>query len=310
VNVISIFDDRRFSAAWFQSYASILLGSLIMAAGYVFFVVPHKIIPGGVYGIAITLHYLFASLPVGVTALVLNLPLIAWGIHELGPRFGVKTVTGILLTSLNVDLLGWVMGHFSLAGLAQPIAATGLLPADRLVSCVFGGVCVGTGLALIFRAKATTGGSDIVSNILYKRTRFPIGQTIILLDALVVCIGAWAAGDPTSVAYSIIVIFVTGRAVDAILDGLRYQKAVFIISARHEEVQEVILRTLRRGGTLLEGAGLFGGERRPVIFSAVSRRELALLQEHVQRIDPQAFITVIDAREILGRGFSPLVDKG
>jgi uncharacterized membrane-anchored protein YitT (DUF2179 family) len=290
--------DKRFSWKWFRNYSMLFLGSIIMACGYVFFLVPHKIVPGGVFGLSIVLHYVL-GLPTGATALVLNVPLVLWGIKELGPRFGAKTVIGMVTTSAMIDLITYLASLKGIEALSQ----------DLLLSSVFGGVCVGGGLALVFRAKATTGGSDIIASILYKRTRAPMGRSMIALDFLVVVIGAIAFQNPAVVLYAIVTIFVTGRVLDAVLDGSNYQKAAIIVSKEYEQIRGAILEDLGRGGTLLAAKGLFRGDDRPVILTAISRRELAILEEHIKQIDPKAFVIVFDSREVLGEGFLPLAGE-
>jgi uncharacterized membrane-anchored protein YitT (DUF2179 family) len=290
--------DKRFSFAWFRNYALILVGSATMALGYVLFMVPHKIVPGGVYGLSIIAHYLF-HLPTGTTAFVLNVPLLIWGVKELGPRFGAKTVLGLALTSVQVDLYTWLWG-------------TKPLTDDIIMAAVFGGVFVGAGLGLIFKAKATSGGSDIVANIIKKRTGAPVGRNIMMVDVFVVTAGVAAFRKPEMALYALIALFVIGRTVDTVLEGFSEHKAAFIISEKKDEIRDAILNAIGRSGTEFAGKGLFQGDDRPVVLTAVSRRELAILEEHVRRIDPAAFVIVFDAKEILGhgQGFKPLKEAG
>jgi uncharacterized membrane-anchored protein YitT (DUF2179 family) len=292
----NLLTDKRFSRAWFRNYALILLGSATMAAGYVLFMVPHKIVPGGVYGLSIIAHHLL-GVPTGLTAFALNVPLLAWGVKELGPRFGAKTVLGLALTSFQVDLYTWLWG-------TKPLSD------DIIMSAVFGGVCIGAGLGLIFKAKATSGGSDIVANIIKKRTGAPVGRNIMMVDVFVVAAGVAAFRQPSMALYALIALFVIGRTVDTVLEGFSDNKAAFIISARQDEIRDAILNAIGRSGTVFEAKGLFQGDDRPVVLTAVSRRELAILEEHVRRIDPAAFVIVFDAKEILGHGhgFKPLHD--
>lgn len=299
MTMLRLIYDKRFSWKWFRNYALLILGSVIMACGYVFFLVPHKIVPGGVYGLSIVLHYML-GLPTGATALVLNVPLLLWGIKALGPRFGVKTVLGMVLTSVMIDLITYLAGLEGIAALSD----------DLLLSAVFGGVCVGGGLALVFRAKATTGGSDIIASIVYKKTRAPMGRTMILIDIVVVAIGALAFQNPAVVLYAIVTIFVTGRVLDAVLDGPNYQKAALIVSKEHDQIRKTILDELDRGGTLFAAKGLFRGDDRPVILTVLSRRELAILEDHIKQIDPTAFVIILESREVLGEGFLPLAGEG
>lgn len=294
--------EKLFSREWFISHALILAGSFIMAAGYVFFITPHKIVPGGVYGISIVIHYLSQGLlrffpegiPVGIMGLILNIPLTIIGIRILGPRFGIKTILGFFLTAGFIDLQTLLWGN-------RP-----LVEDDTLLSCIFGAVLIGFGLGLIFRSKATSGGSDIVAMILAKYTRLPIGQLLIYVDSVIVLLGLVAFGDWKIPLYSWLVIFITGKVIDATLIGANYDKSVFIISKNYREIQEVILGTLNRGGTLLHASGMYSGDDKRVIFTTVNRRELAILEDHVREIDAGAFVTVFDAKEVLGEGFRSL----
>ncbi|MCP4196224.1 MAG: YitT family protein [Proteobacteria bacterium] len=293
--VMSLVTDKRFSQAWFINYAMIIVGAAITASGYVFFIVPHKIVPGGVYGLSVIIHHLF-DLPTGLTALVLNIPLIIWGIKELGPRFGVKTILGLTLTSVILDGMTYFYG-------SEPLTE------DMLMSALLGGACIGVGLGLIFKAKATTGGGGIVAKILNKRLGAPEGRIIIVIDGLVVIAGIIAFRDPTLVLYAVVTIFVTGRTIDGVLEGMRLQKAVMIISQQPQEIRKTIITVVGRGGTIFSATGLFSGADKPVILTALSRRELVILEDHIKQIDPQAFLMVFDVREILGRGFQPLIQK-
>jgi uncharacterized membrane-anchored protein YitT (DUF2179 family) len=294
--------EKLFSREWFLNYSLILVGSFIMAVGYVFFITPHKIVPGGVYGISIVIHYMSEGLlsffpdgiPVGLMGLILNIPLTIIGIKILGPRFGVKTILGFFLSAGFMDLLTMIWGN-------RP-----LVEGDTLLSCIFGAVLIGFGLGLIFRARATSGGSDIVAMILSKHTKMPLGQLLIYVDSVIVLLGLVAFGDWKIPLYSWLVIFITGKVIDATMIGGNYHKSVFIISEKYKQIQEVIIQTLNRGGTLLHASGMYGGAEKRVVFTTVSRRELAILEDNIRRIDSAAFLTVFDAKEVLGDGFKSL----
>jgi len=297
--------EKLFSRAWFRAYSFIVIGTFIMACGFVFFISPHKLAPGGVYGIAIVLHHLtkgmfsFApeGLPIGIVALCMDIPLTLIGIKVLGPRFGVKTVVGFTLTAVWTDLLSYLWGYQA------------LVPDDALLSTVFGGVLIGVGLGVVFKSKATSGGSDIIAMIISKYTRMPVGQLLIWVDSAIVLVGLLAFQDWKIPLYSWIVIFITGKVIDVILEGISYDKTLFIISERHGEIRDKIIKDLNRGGTFIQGEGMYNGASRQIIFTVVSRRELAILQDHILQVDPNAFMTVIDANEILGEGFKSLREK-
>lgn len=288
--------EKLFSKKWFISYALITLGAFILAAGFVFFISPYKIVPGGVYGIGIVAHHLM-GVPVGLTGLILNIPLTLIGIRLLGPKFGVKTVVGFFLSSGFIDGLTYLYGE-------NPLVEN-----DPLLSSIFGGVLVGAGLGLIFKARATSGGSDIIAMIVTKYTRIPLGQALILVDSVIVIAGLVAFGDWRIPLYSWIVIYVTGKVIDGILEGISYEKTLFIISDKHELIKNKILFDLKRGGTVLPGKGMYNGADKQVLFVNVNRREVAILQDYIHHVDPKAFLTVINASEILGEGFKSLEEK-
>jgi len=297
--------EKVFSKKWFFSYSLIVIGSIILAAGFVFFISPYKIVPGGVYGIAIVIHYLTegmfswapSGLPIGTMGLIMNIPLTILGIKILGPRFGVKTVVGFVLTSVFMDLITYFYGEAP------------LVVGDALLSSIFGGVLVGIGLGLIFKSKATSGGSDIVAMIFAKYTNLPLGQLMIWVDSAIVMIGLLVFADWKIPLYSWIVIYVTGKTIDVVLQGMSVDKTLFIISDKFEEIRNRIINDLHRGGTYIPGKGMYNGSDKTIIFTVVNRREMALLEEYIHEIDPKAFLTVLEANEILGEGFKSLKEK-
>jgi uncharacterized membrane-anchored protein YitT (DUF2179 family) len=288
--------EKPFSRKWFLSYSLITIGAFILATSFVLFITPYKIVPGGVYGISIVMHYLLGT-PVGLVALCFDIPLTLLGIKFLGPRFGMKTVVGFSLTALFTDTLTFFWGF-------KP-----LVTGDALLSSIFGGVLAGLGLGLIFKAKATSGGSDIVAMIIAKYTRLPLGVLMIYVDSVIVLVGLVVFRDWKIPLYSWIVIYITGKVIDVVLEGVSYDKSLFIISDKHEEIRDKILNNLDRGGTYIDGKGMYNMAEKRIIFTVVSRRELGLLEEYIHKIDPKAFLTVTDATEILGEGFKSLKEK-
>ena len=288
--------DKLFSLRWIRNYSFILIGAFIMASGFVLFITPYKIVPGGVYGISIVLHYVLGT-PVGMMALAFDIPLTLIGIKVLGPRFGMKTVVGFFATAIFIDTLTWLYGM-------EP-----LVQDDPLLSSIFGGLLIGVGLGLIFKAKATSGGSDIVAMIISKYTKMPLGQLMIFVDASIVLVGLIAFKDWRIPLYSLIVIFITGKVVDVILEGMSYDKVLFIISEKTEEIKDKIVGDLNRGGTLVHGEGMYSGNDKSIVFTVVTRREMSMLQEFIHQIDPNAFVTVLNSNEILGNGFKSLKEK-
>jgi uncharacterized membrane-anchored protein YitT (DUF2179 family) len=288
--------EKPFSRKWIFSYLLIIIGAFILATSFVLFITPYKIVPGGVYGISIVLHYLFGT-PVGLVALCFDIPLTLLGIKFLGPKFGMKTVVGFSLTAVFTDTLTLFWGF-------EP-----LVKGDALLSSIFGGVLAGLGLGLIFKAKATSGGSDIIAMIIAKYSRLPLGILMIYVDSAIVLIGLAVFRDWKIPLYSWIVIFITGKVIDVVLEGVSYDKSVFIISDKYEEIRDKIINNLDRGGTYLDVKGMYNNADRRMIHTVVSRRELGMLEEYIHDIDPKAFLTVTDATEILGEGFKSLKEK-
>jgi len=297
--------EKLFSKRWFIAYSQILIGTFIMAVGFVLFISPYKFAPGGVYGIAIVIHHLTVGLfdflpnglPIGLTALCMDIPLTILGIKILGPKFGIKTVVGFVSTAFFVDLLEYFWG-------SKPFVEN-----DPLLSAIFGGVLLGLGLGLVFKSRATSGGSDIIAMIIAKYTKLPLGQLMIYVDSAIVLISFFAFNDWSIPLYSWIVIFVTGKVIDIILQGVSYDKALLIISEKYQEIRDKIIIDLNRGGTFISGKGMFKNDDKKIIYTVLSRREISLLKDFIHEVDPKAFVTVIDANEILGEGFKSLKDS-
>jgi len=287
--------EKIFTKNWLRSYLYIVVGTLIMAAGYVYFIIPYKIVPGGIYGISIVIHYLLHT-PIGLVALAFNIPLTILGTRILGPRFGMKTVVGFILSAVFIDGLTYLSG-------GKP-----LVEDDPLLSAIFGGVLIGLGVGLFFKSKATTGGSDVISMILGKYSKIPIGQLMIMVDSVIVLLGFIAFKDWKIPLYSWIVIFIMGKVIDTVLEGISYERTVHIVSRQNEVIAEKVRENIKRGGTLLMGKGIYEGEERSVLMTVLNRRELTILIQYVKTIDPDAFVTVMSANMILGEGFKSLND--
>jgi uncharacterized membrane-anchored protein YitT (DUF2179 family) len=278
-----------------------------MAAGFVLFINPYKIVPGGVYGIAIVIHYLTEGMfsfwpkgiPIGLLGLTMDIPLTLLGIKILGPRFGVKTVLGFFMTAFFMDFLTYFIGQDDPLQLGDQL----------LLASIFGGVLIGFGLGLVFRSRATSGGSDIVAMIINKYTGLPLGQLMIIVDSAIVLVGLAAFGDWKIPLYSWIVIFIAGKVIDITLRGISYEKTMFIISDKYEEIREKIIVDVNRGGTVLAARGLYNQTEKKMIYTNVSRREYQMLKDYIRKIDPNAFVTVLDANEIFGNGFKSLQES-
>lgn len=267
--------------------ALLFLGVVLIALGLDLFLVPNKIAAGGVSGIATILHHL-VGFPVGATMLVLNIPLFLWGFFRLGLGVGFRSLLGTVLLSGVVDGL---------------VPFLPVLTADALLASLYGGVLVGLGLGLVFRAKGTTGGTDLAATILRSYVGINVGQLLFLVDGAVVLAAGFAFRSPELAMYALITIFVSAWVIDVVQEGLGYTKAFLVISDKHQAIARAVLTEVNRGATLWEGTGAYTGAARMLLLTVVSRSEVTRLKEVVYRIDPRAFVILTNVHEVLGEGF-------
>lgn len=292
---------------FFQTYTLIVVGTFIMSIGYVIFISPLKLAPGGVYGIAIILHHLF-GFPIGLSGICLDLPLLLIGTLWLGPKFGAKTFVGVITLPTFISIWEKIYGYHPLISLpGQPNVAD---PSATFILALCGGVIIGVGLGLIFKTRATSGGSDIIAMIIGKYLKhIPLGTILICVDSTIV-LGALAAfKDWTIPLYSWLVIYVTGVVMDKVIAGFSSNKAVLIISDNYDEIRQHIFDELDRGGTFIHGEGMYNNDEKKIIFTSISRKQLPILIHFVHEIDPKAFVSILDASETLGDGFLSLKEK-
>lgn len=286
-----------------QDFVWIIIGSIITAAGINIFLVPYKIAPGGVTGIATVVYYLSGfRFPVGVTMLVLNIPLFLFGMKFIGGRFAFRTLFSTLFLSFAIDTTDPFTRYFAEHYLVKP-ENTPSSP-DLLLYSIFGGFIMGAGLGLVFKSGATTGGTDLAARIVnHFVPAFTMGQILLFIDASVVVFAAVAFKSFQLGLYAIVTIFIASQVIDAILEGVNFAKALFIISDKSEDISKRILVELDRGVTALKGTGMYTGSEKQVLFCVVHRAQLPQLKEIVRKIDTKAFVVLADIREVLGEGF-------
>lgn len=268
----------------------IVLGALLQSFAYAVFLAPANIVPGGVYGITIALNHLtkgvfsFApdGLPMGVMALFFNVPFLILAARKLGLFSGGKTVATFLLISLFTDII------------TSLLKDSELLAGDRLLSAFYGGAILGMGVFLVFKAESTSAGTDVLGRVIAKGRNLKVSDCIIVIDSLVVIFGLVAFRDWTVPLYSWLAIFIYGKVVD-FLQPENPKKALFIVSCKKEEIREVLLNDLKIRGTLLQGKGMYKGEHREVLFTITERKMLPKVKQVVLNLDPQAFISTMDA---------------
>ncbi|WP_265445624.1 YitT family protein [Acetivibrio straminisolvens] len=286
-----------------KDYLLITIGSLITAISINVFMVPYKIAPGGISGVATIIYYLTdAKIPVGIAMLVLNIPLFLMGIKLIGKRFIIKTLYGTILLSLLIDTTQPLTDYFVANYLTS--AEDYLYSPDILLYSIFGGLLLGIGLGLVFRSGATTGGTDLAARIVnHIVPAFTMGETLLFIDTGIIVFAAFVFKSVQLGLYSIVTLYISSKIIDAILEGVNFAKALLIISDFPEKIASSIMKDLDRGVTALKGKGMFTGSDKEVLFCVVQRRQIPMVKKIVREIDKKAFIVLTDIREVLGEGF-------
>ncbi|MGB9867004.1 MAG: YitT family protein [Bacillota bacterium] len=270
------------------SYVGITAGSVLFALGLNYFIAANRLAEGGIAGISLMLNYT-VGIPVGITYLLLNIPLFLMGYRNLGKEFAIKTLYGVAASSFAIELTKQLRGTTH----------------DLLLACLYGGALTGLGIGIIFRFGGSTGGTDIIARLLWHFRGIEMGKTMFTLDAIVMSVNALILGKEIAM-YSLVAMFVASKVIDAVQEGAFTAKGVIIISDRYEEIADLILTQMQRGTTVLEGRGAYTGKKRGVLYSVVGRSEVVQLKRLIESVDPRAFVTVHDIHEALGEGFRPL----
>lgn len=312
----------RILFSWFK----IILGCTILAVGFVFFINPYNIVPGGVYGASIVLHNLFPSVQVGTFGYMFDVPLLVLSVLLLGAKLGARTIVAALLTPLIMNLVSiWAYpSREALESLDPSLLLGGMLDmSDHLMlTSIVGAAVIGIGTGIVIRSQATTGGSDIVGMLLQKYCHIRFSTAILMVDAAVVCFGLLVIGfglgsaDDRSVPswhlsfYSLISIFVISRVIAYVINGEKNDKLMFVISEKPlPELRKYILEDLDRTGTCIKSSGLYTGEEKEMLFLVVSYREVNGVKIKIKEADPRAFVVVTDAYDIYGERWKPLPSK-
>ena len=297
-----------------------------MAAGYVFFINPYNIVPGGVYGASIVMHNIFPSIQVGTFGYMFDIPLLILALVIFGGGFGARTIIAALLTPGLMNIMS-SLAYPSTEALqaldpAQLLDGKIDLSNDLMLATVMGSVMHGVGVGLVVRNQATTGGTDIVAMMLQKYAHIKFPNGVLLADAVVVIAGLLVIGFGLGTAddvetggwmlslYSLIAIFLSSRVIARVIDGASYDKMIFIVSENHqEELRKFITVDLDRSATYIKARGMYTGAEKEMIFLVVSRKEVKSVERRIKDIDSQAFMVVTDAYDTYGEGFKPLPDK-
>lgn len=264
-----------------------IIGSLIMAIGVSLFLLPNQLSSGGLAGIATIVYYLM-GIPMGTTILVLNIPLFILAWVKLGRSFIIKSLIGTVSFSFFIDMID------QLPALTQ----------DRFLACIYGGILIGIGTAIILKGHSSTGGSDLISFLARSyKPNLRMGQVIIIIDVVIVTLNMIFFREIEIGLYSAIAIYIMGKIIDIMFEGIYFTKLVLIISDHNEEIAKEIGMNIKKGTTGLYGKGMYTGTDKLVLMCAASRGDVARVKETAREIDPRSFIIISNAREVFGLGF-------
>ena len=287
--------SSRFRKSTLGDIVTIIVGSIIFALGLDCFEIPNGIAAGGISGLATIFAQIARgygiNLPIGMQVLAMNMLLMILVVREGGLRYAARTSLGIVVSSLATDLLVPFV----------PVLGNG----DLILCALWGGVVCGFGLGLVFRAGGNTGGTDIIAQVVSRRTSIPMGVASLIADMAVVVVSVPVFGIEEAL-YATIAMYLGTRVLDMVLDGFNTQRAAYIISDQHERIKKHIFSDLDRGCTELLARGGYTGKERPVIFVVLTRPEMALLRRVVASVDPQATIVVSKIHEAFGNGFEQI----
>ncbi|MGB7605151.1 MAG: YitT family protein [Lutisporaceae bacterium] len=276
-----------------KEYLLITLGSVLVAIGIYYFLVPNNLAAGGVSGLAMVMGRYIPDLPIGLMMLVMNIILFIIAIVILGSGFGTKTI----YSSLSLSGMIWLFERI------MPIYKP--LTGDILIELIFGILISAIGMGIIFNQNASTGGTDIIAKMINKYLHVDIGKSLLLSDFVITLLAA-IAFDVRTGMYALLGVVMNGFVIDTVIEGLNISKQVMIISSKTEEIKRFILNDLERGATVYSAKGAFTEEEKEIITTTIGRKEVVRLKNFVSGIDKRAFMTIVDAHETLGEGFKDI----
>lgn len=278
-------------------FIKIIIGAILQAIAYVLFISPHKIVPGGIYGITIILHHItegvfsFApdGLPMGTMALLFNIPIWFLATKVLGAKSGGKTIVTFVSIAVFTDIFTSLTGGT-------------LLVDDALLSCFYGGVILGLGVFLTINANSTSAGTDVIARIVSYKLKLKLSYTIIIIDSIIVLFGLYVFQDFSIPLYSWFTIFIYGKAVE-VMHGKDPNCLMFIVTEDIDKLKNFILKEIHRGGTYLDAKGLYTDNDKKMIMLVVGKREASAVENKLKSFDNTIFVVTTDAHDVHGNGY-------
>lgn len=270
-----------------KEYLLFIIGSVIAAFGTSLFLLPNQLSSGGFSGIA-TIFYYLLHIPMGTTILVLNIPVFILAYIREGKGFVVKTIVSTVIFSEAIDLFAKI----------EPFTT------DKILASVYGGIMIGLGLALVFKGKSSTGGTDLLANIIITyNNEISIGKVLQILDIFVVLLNIVFLQEIEIGLYSAIAIYIINKMLDLVFEGINFSKMIYIISEKYDEISSVIQKEVKRGATGIYAKGMYTNQDKMMILCVAKRKHIIRIKEIAKKIDEEAFIIITDAREVYGLGF-------
>ena len=264
-----------------------ILGAFVMAIGVALFLLPNQLSSGGVSGIA-TITYYFFNVPMGTMIIIINTPLFLFSIYKIGKKFFLKSLIGTVVLSVFIDILDKL----------EPLTH------DRFLACVYGGIIIGLGTAIILKVNSSTGGSDLISQIARKyNPTIRSSNIIVMLDIIIVTLNMVVFREIEIGLYSAITIYLMGKIIDILFEGIYFTKLILIISDKNEIISKEIEEKVQRGITGLYGKGMYTGQEKLILMCAASRGDVSRIKLIARKIDPKSFIIITNSREVVGLGF-------
>ena len=270
-----------------KDYILCILGSILAAFGTSCFLLPNQLSSGGFSGIATILYYLF-DIQMGTTIIVLNIPGFIWAYIREGKSFCLRTLVSTFVFSETIDIFDKINNVTS----------------DKILASVYGGIVVGLGLALVFKGRSSTGGTDLIANIIRSyNNEISVGNILQLLDIFVVILNMIFLEKIEIGLYSAIAIFLINKMLDLVFEGINFSKMIYIISENYEEIADIINKEIKRGATGVYGKGMYTKKDKMIIMCVAKRKRITRIKEIARQIDNKSFIIITDAREVYGLGF-------
>ena len=270
-----------------------IIGAFVMAIGISLFLLPNQLSTGGVSGIAVVTYYLF-HIPMGTMMLLINVPLFLLSMYKMGKSFFVKSILGTVSLSIFIDILDKI----------EPLTQ------DRVLASVYGGIMLGLGTAILLKVESSTGGSDLISYMAKKyNPTIRTSNVIAIIDIIIVTVNMIFFKEIEIGLYSAIAIYLMGKIIDIVFEGVYFTKLILIVSDKSEEISKEIEEKLQRGSTGLYGKGMYTNQEKLVLMCAASRGDVAKIKIIARKIDPRSFIIITNSREVVGLGFKRIWDK-